>query len=424
VGTFFQDAILTLLAEHWNGTKWTVQRTPITSPQDSSLLNDVSCPNAHSCTAVGSYHDPTPAISNQALAEVFALRWQLSSVADPGGISSGLSKVSCSAATACAAIGDVSFSDGTTAPVAEIWDGHTWTITNSPGAGNFLSGVSCTAKTACTAVGDVLSGGTPVPLAEFWDGTNWTPQNAQNPPGATRGFLTDVSCTTATACTAVGFYDDAQGNELPLAERWDGTNWTIQQAQNPPGTTTAQLTSVSCPAATTCVAVGTFLTPSFTVLTEVWDGNNWTIKDTPTPKAVLQGVSCSTPTACTGVGDVFNGTQTVPLAEHWDGNVWTMQKAANPPGATISELASVSCPATSATNCTAVGFQTDANDVTTTVAENWNGASWTVQDSANVLNAQLNDLTGVSCASATTCMSTGFFTISNGNDDVLGEQFS
>jgi hypothetical protein len=223
----------------------------------------------------------------------------------------------------------------------------------------------------------------------------------------------------------VGFYDDSQGNELPLAERWDGTNWTIQQAQNPPGTTTAQLTSVSCPSASSCVAVGTFLTPSFTVLTEVWDGTNWTIKNTPVPSAVLQGVSCSASNACTGVGDVFNGTQNVPLAERWNGTNWTMQNAANPPGATLSELASVSCPATSATNCTAVGFQMDANGVMTTVAEQWNGTTWTLQDTANIANVRTNDLTGVSCPSATFCMSAGFSTLSsNGNDDVLGEQFS
>ncbi len=57
-------------------------------------------------------------------------------------------------------------------------------------------------------------GVSPVPLAEQWDGTVWTIQSV---PGT--GRLAGVSCTSATAGTAVG------GD---VAERWNGTTWTIQ----------------------------------------------------------------------------------------------------------------------------------------------------------------------------------------------------
>jgi hypothetical protein len=109
------------------------------------------------------------------------------------------------------------------------------------------------------------------------------------------------------------------------------------------------------------------------------------------------------------------------LAQPTAAGTWAQQGVALPLNAT-SVLTGVSC--TSPDTCMAVGFSTDANGVTTTVAENWNGSSWAVQDTANFASTQLNDLTGVSCASPTACMSVGFVTIANGNDDVLGEQFS
>jgi hypothetical protein len=47
--------------------------------------------------------------------------------------------------------------------MAQVWDGTTWTIQTPPHAtGAFastLNGVSCTSATACTAVGDWAPGG-------------------------------------------------------------------------------------------------------------------------------------------------------------------------------------------------------------------------------------------------------------------------
>jgi hypothetical protein len=98
-GNFFnKEAILTLVAEHWNGTKWQVQATPISSVNDSSFLTDVSCTGANSCTAVGSSHDPLG--PNHALVEDWSLRWQDQSPVPPSGtIANSLDKVSCTAFT-------------------------------------------------------------------------------------------------------------------------------------------------------------------------------------------------------------------------------------------------------------------------------------------------------------------------------------
>ncbi len=68
-----------------------------------------------------------------------------------------------------------------------------------------FSGVSCSAATACEAVGSyVNSGGTTVTLAESWNGTAWSIQSTPNPTGATSSSLSSVSCISSSACTAVG----------------------------------------------------------------------------------------------------------------------------------------------------------------------------------------------------------------------------
>ena len=91
--------------------------------------------------------------------------------------------------------------------VADFWDGTAWTIQSTPSStspGGQLNGVSCTSATACTAVGELSSAeGLPAPVADTWDGTSWTLQNTPT-PGYT-GFNA-VSCTSATVCTAVGSY--------------------------------------------------------------------------------------------------------------------------------------------------------------------------------------------------------------------------
>jgi hypothetical protein len=49
----------------------------------------------------------------------------------------------------------------------------------------------------------------------------------------------------------------------------------------------------------------------------------WSIQPTPNPAgspvSLLNGVSCTSATACTAVGGYNNGTAGVTLAEHWSG---------------------------------------------------------------------------------------------------------
>jgi hypothetical protein len=281
--------------------------------------------------------------------------------------------------------------------------------------------VSCTSASACTAVGDWIKAGTGkrVTLAEVWDGTAWTVQPTPNPTGNNGSVLSGVSCTSASACTAVGYWNrikDGTVKGVTLAEAWDGTAWTVQPTPNPGGKRGSALSAVSCTSNKACAAVGQFyLNPSVAeTLAEAWNGTAWTVQATPNPTSmpnnVLSGVSCTSNKACTAVGSSFGGIgSTTPfstLAEAWDGTAWTVQATPNPTGLQAS-LLGVSC--TTVDACTAVGYSFTAPGphVQTTLAEAWDGTAWTVQATPNPTGRQFPTLSGVSCTTDTACTAIG-----------------
>jgi hypothetical protein len=174
--------------------------------------------------------------------------------------------VSCTSASACSAVGSYVNSSGVEVTLAERWNGTSWSIQSTPNPteakGNVLRGVSCTSSSACVAVGSDYTGGFPSSaystLAEVWNGTSWSIQSIPNPTGEKGIVLSGVSCTSSSACTAVGDYVNSSGSEVTLAEVWSGTSWTIQSTPNPSEANAAAMSGVSCTSAVLCTAVGDF----------------------------------------------------------------------------------------------------------------------------------------------------------------------
>ncbi len=223
-------------------------------------------------------------------------------------------------------------------PLAERWNGRTWTIQPTPDATRSLptnlSSVSCASPTGCTAVGQSGIPNTATTLAERWNGTRWTIQ--QRPSSASpMTALYKVSCTAPTTCTAVWFSGDPGELSLPvthhhIARRREGIKWTIQPTPNPSGSSYNVLVGVSCTSASTCTAVGESYPFSNTgtsqqSLAERWDGTKWTVQATPNPPprpvfvTALVGVSCASPTACIAVGT--SGTPALTRRSSRDGAV-------------------------------------------------------------------------------------------------------
>jgi hypothetical protein len=337
--------------------------------------------------------------------------WRVQQVPAPASSAAQLQAVSCPAPGICFAVGySVVTGTFTESTLAERWSGGQWAIqpTPSPGTGGIaqLTGISCLSATDCTAVGIIstqtASNST---LAEHWDGTSWTVVPSPDPAGTTVTDFTGVSCASATSCTATGVYDTSgnRPHELPLAEHWDGTTWTVTHVPLPAGITAGNLDGgVSCPSAIYCIAVGIIATPNqfsnTQPLAERWNGTKWTVQATPTPAGAynpfLSGVSCSAPAHCTAVGGYLaSGSTDSSLVERRDSTAWTIQADAASGG-----LTGVSC--TSSTSCTAVGG----------AAEHWNGTSWTNQPLPNPHHTTRGfAVSGVSCVSAVTCTAVGFY---------------
>ena len=277
----------------------------------------------------------------------------------------------------------------------------TWTLMRTPRSpGSYLFGVSCTSPSACSAVGykGVDSDTT---LAERWNGHRWTIQSTPNP----NALLSGVSCTSPNACIAVGRKGTGRkGSPIrALAERWNGRKWTPQSIPAPGGF--ALLSGVSCISADACTAVGE---RAIEPLVERWNGHKWAIQSIPRTADVsqhstsgLSGVSCTSANACIAVGSTANGA----LAELWNGHKWMIQPT--PSTTDGGQLDGVSC--TSADVCIAVGdtniMEPNGESGTATLAERWNGHRWTIQPTPRTTDG--GQLNAASCTAENACIAVG-----------------
>ncbi len=316
-------------------------------------------------------------------------------------------RVSCSTASDCMAVGDYETSAGSKAALAARWSGSEWTLTSpATPAGSKASafaGTSCTASNLCTAVGRYTnSSGTEMTLAERWNGSAWTIQATPNPAGAKSSWLEDVACTSSTACTAVGRYESAGGVEAALAERWNGTEWTIQTTPTPSGAKWSRFADLSC-VSTVCSAVGSYENSGSVRLglVERWNGSEWTLQTAPAPAGSewnsLKGVSCSTTNECVAVGSYRSGGKYFTLAESWNGTSWSLSQGPSPISGTLLD---VSCQ--SGTWCEATGTKEGSE----ALAAHWDGAEWQSELTPAQQAESLTTLEGVSCKQ--TCTSVGY----------------
>lgn len=317
------------------GSAWSVQRLPVPS---SALTVPLSCSSSTACSAVATDY-PFPSSNRDVL---FSVRWngqgwsrQLMAE-PPAGSTFLISGISCPSASLCVAVGGSTTGDppGPSHALVERWNGAAWSIEPVPTpAGRELSGrltsVSCASPTACTAVGQSVSRRPSHPtssLVERFDGTHWTIEHA---PG---GPLIGVSCASQRACTAVG---DAAHQTIAVG--WDGRSWSIERSPHPRPFGGPQgdneLGSVACASRDACMAVGYSASGSGfnsvrITLAERWDGSRWSIQPTADPIRLdaFNGVSCTSPSSCVAVGEYSNrsGNATLPLIERWRRGRWSV----------------------------------------------------------------------------------------------------
>lgn len=308
-------------------------------------------------------------------------------VASPRILFASLHDVVCPSAQRCIAVGEFlpvdkdaargdPDGDGrATHALVESSDGARWSLLKSPDAGRggaVLSGVACPTASDCVAVGYYLPALYPLnataapasyPLIESYDRRAW--HIVASPPVPPNSVLVSVSCPMVSACVAVGYTaTDLPGGrttESTVVETWDGRSWTAAKAPGPANASSG-LSSVSCPSASRCVAVGQFAPRSDPGLThpliESFDGTTWS-KATLPPKVtedpgILYDVACGSLGHCTAVGN----TQTRRLSGSalvltLTGTTWSTNPAALRQRGDVS-VSTVSC--ASSGGCVASGL--------------------------------------------------------------------
>lgn len=373
------------------------------------IISSISCVRADACTVVGNYeHVVNPDKDRVPLfTEAWDGRhWRLLPVPklrrQPQ-----FASVTCWAPTSCLAAGNTGLLLAGK-PVALRRSGSRWSVATAPVSALAFGeqALWCASATSCLAVGAGTGG---ADQASRLHGTTWTALTMPSPAGTSGAFLSDVACTLAGRCAAVGGFNSATGRGRTLIESGGPGGWSASPAPSPAGVFDSELGSVACPAANFCLALGHTLKAQNAgfpkAFSEAWNGSAWRIVATVDPGtsgATLADVSCESATDCVAVGYAqVDGVTRRQLIEQWDGSGWKIVTGARLAGATDSELDSVSC--SSRTFCVAIGIA-EIGGAQQSIAERFGGHAWTPLSHAGLLAV---DLAGLSCISPTFCMAAG-----------------
>jgi hypothetical protein len=207
-----------------------------------------------------------------------------------------------------------------------------WRVVPSPSIGrldNNLAAISAASPSDAWAVGDYLDRANPnvlVDLGEHWDGHRWTAYPLPN-VGANENTLFAVADLPHGQAWAVGYFVNREHLQRALVEHWDGAAWQVVPSPDP-GQTGDILYGVVALAADDIWAVGGQEDASevWHPLAEHWDGGQWTVAATPDPNGggnLLYAITATSPTAVYAVGQQGDAFPSSTLLERWNGSTWS-----------------------------------------------------------------------------------------------------
>jgi hypothetical protein len=374
-------------APGWQATEIYGVAPGLSGPHSEGLLYDlnaVSCAGAGSCVAAGAYprrhgHGARPMAATETGGAWAPARriWLPATRGDPDG-DAQVYALSCPSPRWCAAGGVLGGSNA--------GNGRAFVITESDGTWNRLHlvrlprngqvygevyGLSCPRPRSCVAVGNYATnypGGGSQPMAVTDVAGRWqAATEVAAPRSAYAAAFSSVACPTATTCVAVGGQLAADSSlPLPLADTFTGGRWHSDHL--PSARELTGLYAVGCQSAGRCLAWGSDTGLQGDLYT-VLDQGRWTapavLKDLPPGGSDpdMTSVSC-TPRACLSGGDYYAPTGLQAFVVTLAAGRWLDPAPIRPPGnaqsgdplTQITELTGLSC-ATGAA-CTAVGVYT------------------------------------------------------------------
>ncbi|MBV9380591.1 MAG: hypothetical protein JO242_07975, partial [Streptosporangiaceae bacterium] len=290
-----QDATLTF-AEHWNGTSWTVVRTPNTGPNFSSFYGLAA--SGGEAWAVGVRLNAR--YQDRALIDVWkGGKWSIADSPQPGSVRDMLFAASALSPSDVWVVGDREGADNKFETLAEHWNGHRWSVVATPdpgSSGNHLYAVDAVSPDNVWAVGQQLGSGLPdqglpdqgLPnqgLAEHWNGHRWSVVSL--PTSVAASVLLD-GVTVAGGQVWVAGESDSPAAGKPLIEHYSGGRWTVPAMPViPTGTNWTNLYSITVSRGTVWAA-GTYVDPATDsnnalLLRTPAAGGPWTVAPGPEP---------------------------------------------------------------------------------------------------------------------------------------------
>jgi hypothetical protein len=226
------------LAEHWDGTAWSVVATPNPNLNGVNQLTGVKAvPGAADTVwAVGSYSRPGGSFGTlKLIARRSGGAWQ--TYPTPAVTAEDfLEAVDATGPNNAWAVGWGSTSPfgGTAVAITLRWNGSGWTsVPLSPSSPVMLFGVEAIAANDVWVVGHTYPGGPHwVPAIWHFDGATWSRATIPAFPGG--GQLRDIVALSPSNVYAVGL--DGEGfNAKSLVLHYDGATWTREATPSPPG---------------------------------------------------------------------------------------------------------------------------------------------------------------------------------------------
>jgi hypothetical protein len=312
-GTY--GAARSTLAEHWNGSTWSVTPTP-DGPNDVNWLLGADAVASNNVWSVGFSATNPPEQSFRRT-------------------------------------------------LIERWNGGSWSVVPSPNptpplsggpVSNELFGVAAVSANDVWAVGQSVDFGAGRTLIVHWNGTGWS--TVPSPSPGTYGWLRSVSALSASDVWAVGTHH-VNGSQLTLIVHWNGSAWSVVPSPND-GPFTQELFRVRALSADDVWAVGYHLAVfGFNQVYQTtilhWNGSAWSVVPSPDVNQLsnyLWSVDGTSPNDAWAVGFFDTGNELQTMTQHWDGLSWTIVPSPNA-STDIDELTDVA--AVSPTDVWAVG---------------------------------------------------------------------
>jgi len=266
----------------------------------------------------------------------------------------------------------------------------------------------------------------------------WTPLQAPV-PGTARVdpavSVRQLTCADAEDCVGVGSFAKQTAGRGGLIEQLSEGTWTATQAPLPvgaPANAQVVLSSVGCPTTVWCGVAGYFDTPTARhPLSAVLNGGQWQVRAVPPVAGALPGslttlssISCPTAGQCVAVGRYQDGAGRYQgLIARLSGGLWRTSRAPLPADAAqnpVGNLEWVSC--AGAGKCTAVGAYVNKKGARVLTLDVLSSGTWTAakgtlpSDAASDPLAYLGYLT---CLSADDCTAVGNYSTTAGATEGL-----